>query len=242
MKAENIYTTAEALYTTAENIIKALNADETAQKLNAPREVWQIYNIWESLEKLRDEAAEEIRREASKHSGRATVYAAALRMLKAANEQPREALRGARPSADGFIDICDGFRLLRLDASTAPTLPENPANLPEYIDAARLYNETARGSSDPVQLPDPAELRAYIKTEKARKKAIKDKTPPLYTLTTDAGALIYFNADFLLDMLEALPRAKAYAADRRDRAQYSAITFCADNGRGLLLPVRPPKQ
>ena len=239
MNAERIYTTAEELHATAESIIKALNAAEVAEKLHAPREVWQILNIISIAEKLRDEAAEEMRRDANRASGRATVAAAALRVLKDANAQPREQIHGANRSADGYIDICDGFRLLRLNAETAPDLPERPADLPEYVNAARIL---PRGftQSDPVNLPSPAELRAYIKTEKARKKATKDKTPPLYTVTTGAGVSIYFNALYLLDMLEALPSCEAYAAT--ERASLSGVIFEASNGRGYLLPVRPPKQ
>lgn len=242
MNIESIYTTAEALHATAENIIKALNADEAAEKLRAPREVWKIYNIWEELAKLRDDAAEEMRRESARQSKRATVYAAAMRILKDANASPREILHGANRSADGYIDICDGCRLLRLNAANAPDLPERPATLPPFIDAANLYKANARDHSDPVKLPDPAELRAHIKTEKARKKAAKDKTPPIWNVTTERGAVIWFNACYLLDMLEALPRAKAYAADRLSLAPSSCITLEAANGRGVLLPVRMPKQ
>lgn len=242
MNIENVYTTAEGLRATAENIIKALNAAEDAEKLQAPADVWRIFSIITAAEELRDAAAEEMRKQANKASGRATVAAAALRVLKDANTNYRETLHGANRSADGYIDICDGFRLLRLDASTAPELPERPESLGEYIDAARLYSETARNSSDPVNLPEPAALRLHIKTEKARKKTIRDKTPPLYTVTTGAGVSIYFNALFLLDMLEAFPNCKAYANSRSDRANVSAVIFTADNGRGLLLPVRPPKQ
>ena len=240
MNAANIYTAAEELRATSENIIKALNAAEDAERLQAPREVWQILNIIAVTERLRDEAAEEMRREANKASGRASVAAAALRILKDANAQPREGIQGANRSADGFIDICDGFRLLRLNASTAPELPERPATLTPYIDAARIYNLNARDHSDRVHLPDLGDLRAYIKTEKARKKAAKDKTPPICNVKTDAGAVIWFDACYLLDQLESLPSAKAYAAD--SRAEKSAVIFTADNGRGLLLPVRPPKQ
>lgn len=239
MNASKIYTTAAAIYTTADELIKAIRRETVTADGDA---LESIYKIWDAAATLRDEAAEEMRREANKQSGRATIAAAALRVLKEANAQPRESLHGASRSADGYINICDYCRLLRFNASTAPELPERPESLPPYIDAARLYNGNARDHSDPVNLPEPATLRAFIKMEKARKKAIKDKTPPLYTVTTDAGALIYLNALFLLDMLEALPSAKAYAADRVTAAPTSCIIFEADNGRGLLLPVRPPKQ
>lgn len=235
MKTENTYTTAAAIYTAADELIKAIRREEITTAADA---LGVIYSIWDAAATLRDEAAEEVRREAAKQSGRATVYAAVKRMLKAADASPRDALHGAHRSADGYINICDGFRLLRLNAETAPELPERPEGLPPYIDAARILPRDFT-QTDRVHLPDPAELRAHIKTEKARKKAARDKTPPLYSVTTDAGAVIYFNAAFILDMMEALPMAEAYAA--KDRASLSGVIFEAESGRGYLLPVRPPQ-
>lgn len=192
-------------------------------------------NAAEILDHLKTEAEAEIRHAAAKQSGTANRQKAAERVIKSAySEQPtREAFHGAWSDANGEQYICDGFRLFKLSAALPlPTIPEKE----KPIDAARII-DPAKHNPDPLALPDVAELRAYIKEEKARKKAIKDKTAPVYDF---GDGLPLVNANFLLDALELLPGCTATASSRAPLI--APIYFESVHGCGILCPVRKAAQ
>ena len=129
-------------------------------------------------------------------------------------------------------NICDGFQAYRLREH----LPLE--SIPEKLDPLDLEGIIAPSRDNcgaVLELPDVAELKAYIKTEKARKKAIEDNTAP----TWDFGPeLPLVNANFLLNALELLPGCTATAGKQRPALQ--AIYFKSEAGEGILLPVRRP--
>jgi hypothetical protein len=104
-----------------------------------------------------------------------------------------------------------------------------------YID--RII-EGSRGNDVPVNVPSLGELRAFIKTEKARLKAKGQKGVRLI-LMEGTETEIHLDAQFLLDMLEALPGATVTAS--RQKTAMSAVYFKAENGDGILLPLRQPR-
>lgn len=75
----------------------------------------------------------------------------------------------------------------------------------------------------PIVLPDIDKLRAYIKIKKAEKSKC---------IIFSFGHVVV-NANFLLDMMEALPGAKAYSDENSKHSLY----FESEEGVGLLLPV-----
>ena len=189
-------------------------------------------NAAEIIEALKQEAAAEIRREEAKRSGTADRQKAAERVIKSAKaDKYHEALHGAWMTADGMQNLCDGFQAYRL--REALPLEEIPANVqPIYIDRIVITN-----GGDVVPLPELSELRAYIKTEKARIKALKkskeltpDKSAPIWDFGDD---LPQVRAEYLLNALELLPNCTAYA---RKKNEY--IYFESDAGAGLILPIR----
>lgn len=189
------------------------------------------------LHKLIEEVEGEIRDECNRDAGKGSVAKAAQRILKSAQGQlHREALWKAYRGKDATI-ICDGFRAVRFNLDTAPSLEEHPEKFYDYPDIGRIVDDLKKANDVPVNVPSLGELRAFIKTEKARLKAKKEKGVRLILQT--AGQEIHVDAEYLLDMLEALPGATVTAA--RKKAQTSALYFKAENGDGVLFPLRPLK-
>lgn len=187
-------------------------------------------NAAEILNYLKTEAEAEIRHTAAKQSGNGNRQKAAERVIKSAMQDSRPALRGSWNDSNGAQYICDGFRLLKLlEPLPLEKIPEDV----QPIDAARIIptDKNARGAV--LELPSIAELKAYIKEEKARKKAIKDKSAPLYDFGAELPAV---NAQYLLDMLEVLPGCTARATAERPKLR--GIYFESVHGCGVLLPVR----
>lgn len=188
-------------------------------------------NAAEILKYLKTEAETEIRHAAAKQSGNGNRQKAAERVIKSAKaDNLREALWGSWNDARGHQFVCDGVRLIEF---FEPLPLEKIREGVQPIDAARIMppDKNARGAI--LELPSIAELKAYIKEEKALKKAVKDKSGVLY----DFGAeLPTVNAQFLLDMFEALPGCVARAS--HTRTLLSAIYFESADGCGVLLPVR----
>lgn len=192
-------------------------------------------NAAEIIRALQEAAETEQRAEKAKTNGAKTIYTAATRILKNS-----AAYNSARPALlysynDGQrVNVCDGFKLIQLNAETAPELPALPDKM-NYIDAARIM-EPATGNADAVTLPEISELKNYIKIEKAKKKATKDKTAPVYILNTENGQKVHTNAIYLLDVMECLPGATAKASAH---GPIYPVYFESENGRGILCPVRP---
>lgn len=188
-------------------------------------------NALEILNAIKEDAKKEIRRAAAKASGNANRQKAAERVIKnaIASNPGREALHGFWIKNEKQY-ICDGFRILRLNnALPLPTISEKL----QPIDADRILTPAKDNAGAVLELPDVGELRAYIKTEKARKKAISDKSAIFYDFSDDLPRV---NAVYLLDMLEILPGCTATASSRG--ALVNPIYFESEHGDGVLCPVK----
>lgn len=153
-----------------------------------------------------------------------TVSAAISRILKNPL-QVRTELKGLFPHNDKFV-ACDGYRLVRL-TSDIPGLPhtESSLDVARLMDRFPLVNET-------LPLPTIAELRALLAEDKAKNGKRNRKGAPC-TCRLEGGICV--NAQYLLDMLQALPGCRVY----KPESLISPIYFAADNGNdGILLPVR----
>lgn len=171
----------------------------------------------------------EAARDAAKKTGNAQRLRAMERIVKAATKDKRPALHGAW-NADGLQYVCDSFRLVGLrDPLNLPTIPEDV----EPIDAARILKPATENDGARLALPDPAELRAYIKNAKA--KSGRNAPPPFYDF---GDGLPRVNAQYLLDLLEIFPGAAAICS--KQSPMNRAIYFDSTDGCGLLLPVRKP--
>lgn len=186
-------------------------------------------NAAEILEALKQEAAAEIRREEAKNGGKLNAQKAAERVIKNAKsyQSHREALHGAWTDAAGRQCVCDSFQAYRL--REALPLEAIPANVAPF-DLGRII---AKNSGPLLEIPDVGTLRAYVKTEKARKKAIRDKTPPVWDFGEGLPAV---NAEFLLTALEILPGCTATAS--KDYTAIRNVYFESDAGDGVICPIR----
>jgi hypothetical protein len=189
-----------------------------------------------ALQTLISDVEREIRDECNKGAGKGSIAKAAQNILKCAQGQKREMLWKAYRS-EHSLTVCDGFRAVRFNLDTAPVLETHPDRFFDYPDFGKIFAEAKRNAV-PVTVPIPAELRAFIKTEKARLKAKKQKGTAF--ILNAAGQDIRVDAEFLLDMLEALPGAVVTAS--RTKPRIGALYFKAENGDGILLPCRPLKE
>lgn len=171
----------------------------------------------------------DLRLETAKKCGKLDRLKAAQRIIKEAKTTPHTALHGAW-IADGVQMFCDGARLVCL--SEHLDLEKIPENV-QPINAARIVNGAKDNQGEKLVLPDIATLKTFIKTEKAIKKATKDRAPVLYDFGDGMPAV---NAQYLLDILEIFPDATATAS--KQRPTLSAIYFKSADGEGVLLPVK----
>lgn len=154
----------------------------------------------------------------------ATVLAACKRMIKNAPSS-RPELKGIFPHSGRWC-ICDGYRLIRLNADL-PSLPHTESAL----DTTQIIpQESICGK--PLPLPSVAQVRSWLAEEKGR-TGHSWKPGDLPYLLTSNGLQIGVNPCYLLDMLQALPDC-----DARYSNPISPIYFAAENGDGILLPVR----
>ena len=207
-------------------IMKAIAILEATEKLKS-------YNIsveaWSILERLREEAAAEIRREEAKNGGKLNRTKAAERVIKNAKsyQAARECFHGAWNNANGLQCICDGFQAYRLREA----LPLEP--IPEKTEPIDVNCIVTPNQGEPLKLPELSELRAYIKTKKAELKAKKDKSIVIYDFGEGLPAV---NAEYLLTALELLPGCTATTSKLRPLT--NCIYFESSSGDGVICPIR----
>ena len=118
---------------------------------------------------------------------------------------------------DGLYCVSDGYRLIRLK-NDLPSLP----HVENYMDMKKLFNGVC-ASREELHLPSVSEIKQVI--------AITPKRDNPMILV---DGLVMVNAEYLLNMMQALPDCKAYIPNRK----IDPIYFESENGDGLLLPIR----
>ena len=185
-----------------------------------------IVSIPAMLASLVKQLREDIVKDEAKKAGRSRQLAAAKRILKSAIKTNKASLTYA-PIQNGKQCICDGYRAVRL-TNPIVGLPKLPESM-QYIDINNIVKKDKEMTE--IELPDAAKLSAYIKTYKAEygKKASK----PMFDFGEEYQIV---DAEYLLDMMNLLPYAKAYG---KYNNQYSPIYFeCEDGSDGVLLPIK----
>lgn len=224
---KEVIMTTEYTYGTLCTLLKAYDAD--AGRNSAEAVIASPANWLSNENPVYRSAAEllvEFRAKLDTRTTPKTITAAVKRVI--ANVDPRrDNFKGIFPYNGQFV-ICDGYRLIRLNADIT-SLPhvENEFDVDGAMRGVITHGET-------LNLPRIPDLKAFLAEEKARKKREGAKNFKLRTYCLDG--FIYVNPQYLLDMLEALPDAVAY----RPGKPASPIYFRADNGDGILCPVRKP--
>lgn len=194
-----------------------------------PGEKIPLDSLGVSLARFLDAVEHERKQQTAKNGGQLARFRAMERIIKRAKKDNRPALHGAWIE-NGLQYVCDSFRLVRI--SEPLELPAIPVNvLP--IDAERIIKPASKNEGARLELPDPAELRAHIKAEKAKTKGQRGARPPFWDFGDDLPRV---NAQYLLDMLEIFPDSVAICS--KSRPLLNAIYFESASGAGVLLPVR----
>lgn len=165
--------------------------------------------IWDSLEEM------------DKKGGKPTKLTAAKHITTNAT---RDTFHGIWTDDLGRTCMCDGYRAARITDAFAS------------IPVVAAWPELPRVFADPVNYSRPLELPTItaVKKSAAQQKAAEGRNcRPVW----DFGeGLPLVSADYLLDMLALMPGCTAYIAD--SKVDVSPIYFKAENGDGILLPVR----
>ena len=169
--------------------------------------------------------------EQSKKSGAKSIVIAANKIIKNAELHNKPMIEGmfTNQTRDGstLYCVCDGYVAIRFNEK--PLLPE----IDEKYHGQEMHLEQIvkpMDGSKEIKLPDIGELKVYIKTHKIKEKNNPKKVAD-YLLDEELN--LWVNPQYLLNAMECLPDCKAYAANR-----ISSIYFKADNGDGVVMPVR----
>lgn len=159
--------------------------------------------------------------------------AAAKRYYKTAHAEGQRlpALDGVW-AADGYYNICDGHRILRL-VKDRPELPKLQYEGQKFNVKAIMDGSINDAEKVIIEAPDIVSVKTFLAAEKARIKGVKGASVKPYIIKDPAGRpLIGLNPQFIIDALEALPGAVWYGS-----ADNKPVYIVSEDGDSLLLPV-----
>ena len=156
---------------------------------------------------------------------------AALKRIYNSCPASRPAMMGFFRSGDMWA-LCDGCRFVRLHSKpgSIPEAQQTPDGK-SPLDLEKIAQEALVGAED-VELPTAGQIKAVIAEEKAKHGSKKNNWDKWEALPG-----WYCDPQFLLDLVQALPGAKAVKALGAKKPLY----LRSENGDALLLPVRPPQ-
>lgn len=168
---------------------------------------------------------------------------AALRILKNSTE---EQFQKSFIDDDGRQIILDGYRAICF-AKPVEGLPvEDKDNKDGFKSIKNAYfdNGVEYLYDKPLHLASLAELKAELKIDKANNNGInkgKKKNTPVYSFGVSAddynGSTPIVNLQYLIDIVEAMPNAKA--SYKEDKYGVYTVFFKDDEGnKAILLPIK----
>lgn len=159
-----------------------------------------------------------------------SIVSAAKRIVKSAKATKRDNISGmfANIDKDGTEHwcVCDGCVGVRFNESMP--LEEADTSKCEPFDMSQICRMPDNAKE--LDLTSLAEVKVYAKTNRVngdRKGSTKPKP-----MKIDAEIGLWVNPELLINIMECLPDAKAWATTRK-----GVIYFKADNGDGVLMPV-----
>ena len=189
---------------------------EEVGKLGCVAEMGQV------MLELREEMYASAQKVAGK-SGKAIV-SAAKRIVKSAKVTKRDAISGMfiNIDKDGTEHwcVCDSYVGVRFSAPM-PLEEVDPSKCRPF-DMSQICRMPDNAKE--LGLPSLAEVKVYSKTNRTAGKPKPMKI--------DAEIGLWVNPKLLINIMECLPDARAWATTRK-----GAIYFKADNGDGVLMPV-----
>ena len=167
---------------------------------------------------LINELREEIRKEEAKISGKSAQRKALQRILKhAAVASPSREFLQYPFMSDGKQWFLSSVHAVGLNT------PVDWCKCGSEADSPNMSRFTVKRGEE-IELPELADLKAYIKFQKIEKAK---------RITYSYGDFV-LDAQQLVDVLEALPGAKMY----HDRTKYNTAYFEHPDGIGIICPLR----
>lgn len=170
----------------------------------------------------------------TKKTGKQTQYKALERIWNDAvskNEKRHPSCAGTY-EADGYKCLCDGYRAVRI-SNNSISMPQEapkdgePFNLDPYFNGL-----SSRGK---IELPSAAWVKSQIKIKKAEAKARGIRKPNIViNFMNSDGDLVFFNAQFIVDILEAIPEHDTVTLGKH----FDPLYMSSKDGEGIVLPVR----
>lgn len=170
----------------------------------------------------------------AKKTGKQTQYKALERIWNdtvSKNEKCRPACAGTY-EADGYRCLCDGYRAVRISNSSIPMPQEAPKTGNTFSLESCFNGLSNRGK---VDLPTAAWVKSQIKIKKAEAKAQGIKKPGIViSFMNDKKEFVFFNAQYIVDILEAIPDHDTATLG----GKYEPLYMSSKDGEGIVLPIR----
>ena len=162
-------------------------------------------------------------------SGKAVV-SAAKRIVKSAKATKRDGISGVFVNIDKDSTehwcVCDGCVGVRFNEPMP--LEEVDTSKCEPFDMSQICRMPDHAKE--LDLPSLAEVKVYAKTNRVNGYRKGSTKPKPMKIDDEIG--LWVNPELLINIMECLPSAKAWATTR-----IGVIYFKADNGDGVLMPV-----
>lgn len=170
----------------------------------------------------------------AKKTGKQTQYKALERIWNDAvskNEKCRPACTGTY-EADGYRCLCDGYRAVRISNESIP-MPQEAPKYGEPFNLEPCFNGLSNRGK--IKLPTAAWVKSQMKIKKAEAKAQGIKKPNIViSFMNDKKEFVFFNAQYIVDILEALPEHDTATLG----GKYEPLYMSSKDGEGIVLPVR----
>ena len=135
--------------------------------------------------------------------------------------------------ADGYRCLCDGYRAVRISDSSIPMPQDAPKGTGEVFSLESCFNGISNRGK--VELPTAAWVKSQIKIKKAEAKARGMRKPNIViNFMNYDGDLVFFNAQYIVDILEAIPAHETATLG----GKYEPLYTSNKDGEGIVLPVR----
>ena len=178
----------------------------------------------------------DLRAEEAKKSGKNKALAAAKRILKnSVKYSPKEVTHYAQEYDDGTQCVMDNFHAVKFAAKNKLPLEPMPESIRKSNDLFPIDQSIPRKNNYKVELPSVSDLKSHIKISKAENKAVKYSSGRTGVMYDFGEGLPLVKAEYLLDIMECLPEARAYLnGNCKDKG---AIYFTDGENEGVLMPV-----
>lgn len=170
----------------------------------------------------------QLRMESARSKGTVDATRTIAAILKANKDDAREGLRYPWIDGDGRQCVCDGFQAFRLRKHLP--LIERPDNAGRAIDLDQVFPTSLAGWKE-LPMPDAAEIRSFIRLERAKWTGRRKDFVPQWDFGPEAPTV---NAEYLLNAAQVFPDAGKLFWN----TLVSPLVVIGEDGDGLFLPIR----